>query len=443
MKNLTIINSKVVNEGSVKEQDILIKDGRIEKIDKLIEPQGEYIDGSGLALLPGVIDDQVHFREPGLTDKGDIHSESRAAVAGGTTTFMDMPNVLPPTLSHDLWNEKNQIAKKNSHANYSFYMGTSNTNIEEIRAIDPLEVCGVKVFMGSSTGNLLVDNPVSLENIFKDSPVLIATHCEETPMIIAKEKEFKKRYGDKIPIESHEFIRSREACLASSKKAVDLAKEFNSKLHILHVSTEDELALLTNDNIENKQISAEVCVPHLFFSSDDYLTKGTRIKCNPSIKNISDKIALRKALKSGLIDFVATDHAPHDIILKGNSYFSCPSGMPSIQHTLLAVLQLVRDGDLSLEDVSKVTSHNVATRFNIKDRGYIREGYWADLVLVDLEKEQVINNKNLEYKCGWSPFEGDKFSSTIIETIINGERAYSEGKVIDTIRGKKIEFTRG
>ena len=443
MKNITIINSKVVNEGSVKEQDILIKDGRIEKIDKLIEPQGEYIDGSGLALLPGVIDDQVHFREPGLTDKGDIHSESRAAVAGGTTTFMDMPNVLPPTLSHDLWNEKNQIAKKNSHANYSFYMGTSNTNIEEIRAIDPLEVCGVKVFMGSSTGNLLVDNPVSLENIFKDSPVLIATHCEETPMIIAKEKEFKKRYGDNIPIENHEFIRSREACLASSKKAVDLAKEFNSKLHILHVSTEDELALLTNDNIENKQISAEVCVPHLFFSSDDYLTKGTRIKCNPSIKNISDKIALRKALKSGLIDFVATDHAPHDIILKGNSYFSCPSGMPSIQHTLLAVLQLVRDGDLSLEDVSIVTSHNVATRFNIKDRGYIREGYWADLVLVDLEKEQVINNKNLEYKCGWSPFEGDKFSSTIIETIINGERAYSEGKVIDTIRGKKIEFTRG
>ena len=443
MKNITIINSKVVNEGSVKEQDILIKDGRIEKIDKLIEPQGEYIDGSGLALLPGVIDDQVHFREPGLTDKGDIHSESRAAVAGGTTTFMDMPNVLPPTLSRDLWNEKNQIAKKNSHANYSFYMGTSNTNIEEIRAIDPLEVCGVKVFMGSSTGNLLVDNPVSLENIFKDSPVLIATHCEETPMIIAKEKEFKKRYGDNIPIESHEFIRSREACLASSKKAIDLAKEFNSKLHILHVSTEDELALLTNDNIENKQISAEVCVPHLFFSSDDYLTKGTRIKCNPSIKNISDKIALRKALKSGLIDFVATDHAPHDIILKGNSYFSCPSGMPSIQHTLLAVLQLVRDGDLSLEDVPKVTSHNVATRFNIKDRGYIREGYWADLVLVDLEKEQVINNKNLEYKCGWSPFEGDKFSSTIIETIINGERAYSEGKVIDNIRGKKIEFTRG
>ena len=443
MKNLTIINSKVVNEGFVKEQDILIKDGRIEKIDKLIEPQGEYIDGSGLALLPGVIDDQVHFREPGLTDKGDIHSESRAAVAGGTTTFMDMPNVLPPTLSHDLWNEKNQIAKKNSHANYSFYMGTSNTNIEEIRAIDPLEVCGVKVFMGSSTGNLLVDNPVSLENIFKDSPVLIATHCEETPMIIAKEKEFKKRYGDNTSIENHEFIRSREACLASSKKAVDLAKEFNSKLHILHVSTEDELALLTNDNIENKQISAEVCVPHLFFSSDDYLTKGTRIKCNPSIKNISDKIALRKALKSGLIDFVATDHAPHDIILKGNSYFSCPSGMPSIQHTLLAVLQLVREGDLSLEDVSKVTSHNVATRFNIKDRGYIREGYWADLVLVDLEKEQVINNKNLEYKCGWSPFEGDKFSSTIIETIINGERAYSEGKVIDNIRGKKIEFTRG
>ena len=443
MTNLTIINCKVVNEGLIDEQDILIKNGRIEKIDSFIEPKGEYIDGAGLILLPGVIDDQVHFREPGLTEKGNIYSESRAAVAGGTTSFMDMPNVLPPTLSHDLWKEKNHIAEINSHANYSFYMGSSNTNIEEIRAIDPSEVCGVKVFMGSSTGNLLVDNPVSLENIFKDSPVLIATHCEETPMILHQEEEFKNKYGDNIPIENHEFIRSREACLFSSKKAIELAKKFNSQLHILHISTKEELLLFTKDSIENKQISAEVCIPHLFFSSVDYLTKGSLIKCNPSIKSESDKIALRRALKSGLIDFVATDHAPHDIKAKDNPYFSCPSGMPSVQHTLLAVLQLVEEGDLFLEDVPRVTSHNVAARFHIKERGYIREGYWADMVLVDIKREQVIKNKDLEYKCGWSPFTGHKFSSTIIETIVNGERAYSNGKVINTIRGKKLEFTRG
>ena len=443
MKNLTIVNSKIVNEGAAQVKDIFIKNGRIEKIDNKIEPEGDYIDASGLILLPGVIDDQVHFREPGLTEKGDIYSESRAAVAGGTTSFMDMPNVLPPTLSFDLWNEKNLIAQNNSHANYSFYMGTSNTNIDQIRSIDPLEVCGVKVFMGSSTGNLLVDNQESLENIFKDSPVLIATHCEVTPMIKIKEEEYRDKYGDDIPIEEHEFIRSREACLASSKKAIKLAEEFDANLHILHVSTEDELALFSAENINNKKITAEVCIPHLFFSSDDYLTKGSLIKCNPSVKSISDKIALRKALKSGLIDFVATDHAPHDLNLKNNPYFTCPSGMPNIQHTLVAVLQLVSDGDPLIEDVPRVTSHNIATRFNIKDRGFIREGYWADIVLVDINKEQVINNKNLEYKCGWSPFEGDKFSSTVIETLVNGESAYSNGQVSDFIRGKKLEFTRG
>lgn len=443
MNNLTIINSRVVNEGLVEEKDILIKNGKIEKIDKLIEPQGDYIDGAGLTLMPGVIDDQVHFREPGLTDKGDIYSESRAAVAGGTTSFMDMPNVLPPTLTHDLWKEKIEIASNNSHANFSFYMGTSNTNIDEIRSINPSEVCGVKVFMGSSTGNLLVDNPVSLENIFKDSPVIIATHCEETPMILSLEKEYRLRYGEDIPIENHEFIRSREACLASSKKAIDLATKFNSNLHILHVSTKEELLLFSNDNIENKKITAEVCIPHLFFSSSDYAIKGTLIKCNPSIKDQQDKLALRQALKSGLIDFVATDHAPHDKKAKENPYFTCPSGMPSIQHTLLGVLELYKEGDLSLEDVSRVTSHNVAKRFDIRERGFLREGYWADIVLVDTEKEQLISDENLEYKCGWSPFEGDKFSSTIIKTLVNGEIAYSEGKVSENVRGKKIEFTRG
>lgn len=443
MKNDTIIkNCKIVNEGIVKEADVLIRKGRIEKIASDIAAEGNIIDAAGLHLFPGVIDDQVHFREPGLTDRGNIKSESLAAIAGGTTTFMDMPNVLPPTLTNELWRQKIQIASSNASANYSFYMGSSNENIEEIRAIDSSEVCGVKVFMGASTGNLLVDNEESLNLIFRDSPVPIATHCEDTPMIKEAEENFKARYGENIPMEAHAEIRSREACLKSSQKAVDLANKYKQDLHILHISTADELSLFSTKPIEDKHITAEVCIPHLYFNSDDYQNKGSLIKCNPSIKLPSDQLALKDALKTGLIDFVATDHAPHVLAGKSNPYMDCPSGMPSIEQTLLVVLEMVKNGDLSLEDVPRVTSHNIAKRFNIKDRGFIREGYWADIVLVNLEDEHIIDDANTNYACGWTPFHGDSFSCKIIDTIVNGEHVFSRGKFLKTQQGLQIEFTR-
>jgi|TARA_B110000495_G_scaffold203426_1_gene227040 dihydroorotase len=443
LKNDTVIkNCKIVNEGIVKEADVLIRKGRIEKIASDIAAEGNIIDAAGLHLFPGVIDDQVHFREPGLTDRGNIKSESLAAIAGGTTTFMDMPNVLPPTLTNELWRQKIQIASSNASANYSFYMGSSNENIEEIRAIDSSEVCGVKVFMGASTGNLLVDNEESLNLIFRDSPVPIATHCEDTPMIKEAEENFKARYGENIPMEAHAEIRSREACLKSSQKAVDLANKYKQDLHILHISTADELSLFSTKPIEDKHITAEVCIPHLYFNSDDYRNKGSLIKCNPSIKLPSDQLALKDALKTGLIDFVATDHAPHVLAGKSNPYMDCPSGMPSIEQTLLVVLEMVKNGDLSLEDVPRVTSHNIAKRFNIKDRGFIREGYWADIVLVNLEDEHIIDDANTNYACGWTPFHGDSFSCKIIDTIVNGEHVFSRGKFLKTQQGLQIEFTR-
>lgn len=443
MNNDTIIkNCKIVNEGIVQEADVLIRKGRIEKIASDIAAEGNIIDAAGLHLFPGVIDDQVHFREPGLTDRGNIKSESLAAIAGGTTTFMDMPNVLPPTLTNELWRQKIQIASSNASANYSFYMGSSNENIEEIRSINALEVCGVKVFMGASTGNLLVDNEESLNLIFRDSPVPIATHCEDTPMIKKAEEKFIAKFGEEIPMEAHAEIRSREACLKSSKKAVDLANKFNQNLHILHISTEDELALFSTKPIEEKLITAEVCIPHLYFNSDDYQSKGSLIKCNPSIKSPSDQLALKQALKSGLIDFVATDHAPHVLAGKSNPYMDCPSGMPSIEQTLLVVLEMVNKGELSLVDVPNVTSHNIAKRFKIKERGFIREGYWADIVLVDLDSPQVVDDKNTNYACGWSPFNGDHFSSKITDTIVSGEHVFSRGKFLKTQQGKQLEFLR-
>ena len=443
MNQLTIKNCTVVNEGNLSEKDVLIMDGRIEKIESSVEVEGDFIDAKGLYLLPGFIDDQVHFREPGLTERGNIQSESIAAVVGGTTSFMDMPNVIPPTLNLELWNQKNKIAGKVSLANYSFYMGSSNTNIEDIKSIDPNQVCGLKVFMGSSTGNLLVDDQKALENIFNYSPVLITTHCEDTPLITENEKKAYEKYGDDIPIELHEEIRSREACLISTKKAIELARQFNAKLHVLHISTKDEIELFETGLIEEKKITAEVCVPHLLFSSEDYQNLGTLIKCNPSIKSNSDKKALRQALKDGTIDYVATDHAPHILREKRNTYLSAPSGMPSVQHSLLAVLEMVHEGDMEIADVPKITSHNVAKRFDIKERGFIKEGFWADLVLVDMNDTYEVKKEKIFYKCGWSPFESYTFKSRIIETIVNGERVYSHGKILSDTRGKKLEFTRG
>ena len=441
-KKITIKNCKIINEGEIFESDLLIEDGRISKIDSSIDSQGDVIDATGLYLMPGVIDDQVHFREPGLTERGSIKTESLSAIAGGTTSFMDMPNVLPPTLNLDLWRDKISIAEQNASANFSFYMGTSNTNIDEIKAINPKEVCGIKIFMGASTGNLLVDNEDSLNNLFKESPVIITTHCEDTPMIKDLEEKYLDKYGSKIPVEMHADIRSRECCLKSSKKAVELAEKHQANLHILHITTEDEISLFSNKPINEKLITAEVCVPHLYFSKEDYEEKGTLIKCNPSIKEMSDREALRKALLEGYIDYVATDHAPHLLEGKSNDYMECPSGMPSVQHTLLVLLELVREGVYSLKDLPYYLSHKVADRFKIIDRGYIREGYWADLVLVDLDSPQSVSRENVSYFCGWSPFEGDTFNSKVVSTFVNGNLVYSEGKILEYNQGVQLEFNR-
>ena len=442
MSKTTIKNCKIINEGEIFESDLLIEDARISKIDSSIDSQGDVIDATGLYLMPGVIDDQVHFREPGLTERGSIKTESLSAIAGGTTSFMDMPNVLPPTLNLDLWRDKISIAEQNASANFSFYMGTSNTNIDEIKAINPKEVCGIKIFMGASTGNLLVDNEDSLNNLFKESPVIITTHCEDTPMIKDLEEKYLDKYGSKIPVEMHADIRSRECCLKSSKKAVELAEKHQANLHILHITTKDEISLFSNKPLNEKLITSEVCVPHLYFSKDDYEDKGTLIKCNPSIKEMSDREALRKALLEGYIDYVATDHAPHLLEGKSNDYMECPSGMPSVQHTLLVLLELVREGVYSLKDLPYYLSHKVADRFKIIDRGYIREGYWADLVLVDLDSPQSVSRENVSYFCGWSPFEGDTFNSKVVSTFVNGNLVYNEGKIIESGRGVQLEFDR-
>ena len=439
---ITIKNCKVVNEGQITEKDLIIKNGRFEKIGNDLASEGETIDAAGLFLFPGIIDDQCHFREPGLTERGSIKTESLSAVAGGTTSFMDMPNVIPPTLSLDLWRDKISIAEKTASANFSFYMGTSNTNIDEIKAIDPKEVCGIKIFMGSSTGNLDVDSEDALNDLFRESPVIITTHCEDDPMIKAKEQEFLAKYGEKIPVEMHSEIRSREACLKSSKKAIDLAERYDANLHILHLTTKEEVELFSNKPLNEKMITAEVCIPHLYFSRDDYATKGTLIKCNPSIKETADRDALRAGLLEGYIDYVATDHAPHQLEGKSNDYMDCPSGIPSVQHTLLVLLELVREGVYSLDDLPYYLSHKVADRFKIIDRGYIREGYWADCVLVDLEHQHKITKENTSYFCGWSPFEGDTFNSKVISTFVNGTHAYNEGKILETNLGMQLEFDR-
>ena len=439
---ITIKNCKVVNEGQITEKDLIIKNGRFEKIGNDLASEGETIDAAGLFLFPGIIDDQCHFREPGLTERGSIKTESLSAVAGGTTSFMDMPNVIPPTLSLDLWRDKISIAEKTASANFSFYMGTSNTNIDEIKAIDPKEVCGIKIFMGSSTGNLHVDSEDALNDLFRESPVIITTHCEDDPMIKAKEQEFLAKYGEKIPVEMHSEIRSREACLKSSKKAIDLAERYDANLHILHLTTKEEVELFSNKPLNEKMITAEDCIHHLYFSRDDYATKGTLIKCNPSIKETADRDALRAGLLEGYIDYVATDHAPHQLEGKSNDYMDCPSGIPSVQHTLLVLLELVREGVYSLDDLPYYLSHKVADRFKIIDRGYIREGYWADCVLVDLEHQHKITKENTSYFCGWSPFEGDTFNSKVISTFVNGTHAYNEGKILETNLGMQLEFDR-
>ena len=436
-----IINAAIVNEGKITEEDVLIKNGRIETIGVNISaPNGvEVIDANGKLLLPGLIDDQVHFREPGLTHKGGIRSESMAAIAGGVTSFMDMPNVDPPTLTRELLLQKYEIARGKAHANYAFYMGSSNDNIDEIKSLQAGDACGVKIFMGASTGNLLVDDNDALEQIFAESPVLIVTHCEDTPMIDNNLEAAKLKYDGEIPISEHPSIRSVDACYKSSSKAVSLAKKHGSKLHVLHLTTAKEMELFeTGDH--KKNITAEVCVHHLYFNDSSYDQLGSKMVCNPAIKTRADQIALINALKEDRIDIIATDHAPHTSEEKAKPYPNCPSGIPLVQHSLLALLEISRENNIPIETIVKKTSHAVADRYGIIDRGYIREGYWADLVLVDPKGSQKVTSDNILYECGWSPFEGHCFDDLIEMTFINGLKVFEDGKILSEPSGMKLDF---
>jgi len=441
---ILIKNARMVNEGLTLDGDLLIRNGRIEQVDsEIAAPENcRVMDAEERLLMPGMIDDQVHFREPGSTNKADIHSESRAAVAGGITSFMDMPNTNPNTVTLEALEDKYRIAAEKSVANHAFYLGATNDNIDVIRALDPKQACGIKVFMGSSTGNMLVDSEEALEQIFRDAPVLIATHCEDSPTIELNEAEARAKYGEDVPMSMHPEIRSEEACYLSSSFAVDLAKRHDSQLHVLHLTTAREMELFEAKPLEEKRITAEVCVHHLFYSDKDYVLKGAFIKCNPAIKKSSDRDALRQALKEGRIDVVATDHAPHMLGDKMGSYFQAPSGLPLVQHALPMMLELCRDEYLSLDMLVEKTSHAPARLFNIEERGYLREGYWADLVLVDYDKPFRVERDDVLYKCGWSPLEGMRLRSSVIATFVNGQLAYHHGKVEDQVRGARLSFDR-
>ncbi len=444
MSTILIKHALVVNEGEQRALDIYIKDGRIAKIGSTLDLKADQeINAEGLHLFPGLIDDQVHFREPGLTHKANIYSESRAAVAGGTTSFMEMPNTVPNTLTQKLLQDKYDIAQDSSLANYSFFMGAANDNLDEVLKTNPRDVCGIKIFMGSSTGNMLVDNERSLEAIFSQAPTLIATHCEDEATIQVNLAAYKEKYGEQVSIEMHPLIRSAEACYLSSSKAVELAKKNNTRLHILHISTARETALFQNDiPLEQKRITAEACIHHLWFSDEDYKTKGNYIKWNPAVKTANDRDAILKAVLDGHIDVIATDHAPHTIEEKEQSYLQAPSGGPLVQHALQALLDLVKQGKMTLEQLVQKTAHNTATLFQIEQRGYIREGYWADLVLVDLNKPYTVNKNNILSKCGWSPFENHTFSSTIEHTLVSGNLAYTAGKIVEVGSGHRLLFNR-
>ena len=444
MNTILLKNATLVNENQIFVSDVLITAGRIAKIAGVIDHPGAMeINAEGLHLLPGMIDDQVHFREPGLTHKADIFSESMAAVAGGITSFMEMPNTVPNTLTQDLLADKYNIAAEVSLANYSFYMGASNNNLDEVLKTDPENVCGIKVFMGSSTGNMLVDNEKVLENIFREAPILVATHCEDEATIQRNLASYKAQYGDQLTIDMHPKIRSEEACFLSSSLAVSLAKKYNTRLHILHISTAKEVGLFDNKTpLQDKRITAEACVHHLWFDDRDYDSKRNWIKWNPAIKTETDKDGVLAGLLADHIDVIATDHAPHTIEEKEQAYSAAPSGGPLVQHALPALLEMYHQGKISLQKIVEKTAHNVATCFNIKDRGFIREGYWADLVLVNLNDPFKVTRQNVLYKCGWSPFEGQTFQSEVVHTIISGKLAYSKGKFTTNETGKRLDFNR-
>jgi dihydroorotase len=444
MPSILIKSATVVNENKQFVADVLVRDGLIERIDNHIDTAADReINAEGLYLFPGCIDDQVHFREPGLTHKGTIFSESRAAVAGGITSFMEMPNTVPNTLTQELLEDKFRIAARTSLANYSFFMGASNDNLDEVLRTDAKNVCGIKVFMGSSTGNMLVDNPSTLENLFAQSPMLIATHCEDEATIRANLEHYKQLLGENIPVKLHPKIRSEEACYLSSSMAVELAKKHGTRLHILHISTAKETYLFDNTiPLKDKKITAEACIHHLWFTDKDYETKGNLIKWNPAVKTEQDRDAILKAVLNGRIDVIATDHAPHTLEEKSKPYLQAPSGGPLVQHALPAMLELHHQGKITLEQIAEKMAHNVADCFQIENRGFIREGYWADLVLVKLNAPWTVSKDNILYKCKWSPFEGTTFQSSITTTLISGNIVYENGSLIETHAGKRLNFSR-
>lgn len=442
---ILIKNAKIVNENKIIESDLLIENDLISKIQKNIpeEDIDKIIDASGKYLLPGVIDDQVHFREPGLTWKGDIESESRAAVAGGITSFMEQPNTVPNAVTQELLEEKYKIAAEKSFANYSFLMGGTNDNLEEVLKTNPRNVAGIKLFLGSSTGDMLVDNPETLENIFSKVKMLIAVHCEDEATIKKNTETFKEKYGEDVPITCHHLIRSEEACYISSSKAIELARKTGARLHVFHLSTAKEMELFRNDiPLKEKKITAEVCVHHLTFTNEDYATKGNFIKWNPAVKTQKDKDGLWAALLDDRIDVIATDHAPHTLEEKSQKYLKAPSGGPLVQHALNVMLENFKNGKISLEKIVEKMCHNPAILFEIEKRGFIREGYKADLVLVDLNESYTVSKENVLYKCGWSPFEGSTFHSKITHTFVNGFLAFENGKVSREKRGERLLFDR-
>jgi len=442
MSKTLLVNGTLVNEDRIYEADILIAGDRIERVGSGLASTNadKVIDLAGCHVLPGLIDDQVHFREPGLTHKATIASESLAAVVGGVTSYMEMPNTTPPTTAADALAAKHALAQGKSFANFAFYLGATNDNLEEIKRIRAPLACGIKVFMGASTGNMLVDDPATLERIFAEAPMIVATHCEDSPTIWRNEASYRERYGEDVPIECHPEIRSAEACYKSSSLAVGLARSFGTRLHVLHLTTERELELFTKGPIDGKRITAEVCAHHLWFDDSSYAELGARIKCNPAIKRREDRDALLAAVNADQLDVIATDHAPHTLEEKQRTYFEAPSGLPLVQHSLQMMLEHATNGRMSLETVVRKTAHNPARLFGVENRGFIREGYFADLAIVDLERPQRVTRDSLRYKCAWSPVEGHEFPASVVMTIVNGRIVVDDGKVVAAPCGSALEF---
>jgi dihydroorotase len=443
MRKIILKNARMVNEGQIIEGDLLIENSFISKVGGVIDSEGQEVDVKGNLVIPGIIDDQVHFREPGLTYKGNIASESRAALMGGVTTFMEMPNTKPPALTQGILEHKYEIANKSAYTNYSFFMGASNDNLEEVLRTDPNSVCGIKAFMGSSTGNMLVDDPVTLEKLFSKVPMLIATHCEDENTIRKNHAHYVSKFGRELTASYHPIIRNEEGCYLSSSLAVDLAKKYNTRLHILHISTAKELDLFRNDiPLSEKRITSEACVHHMYFCDEDYNELGNKIKCNPAIKRREDKDAIFAAILDDTIDIIATDHAPHTAEEKSNHYLEAPSGLPLVQHSLNIMLDFHFRGKISLEKIVEKMCHAPAECFQIYKRGFIREGYFADLAIVDLKREWEVLPDNIAYKCGWSPLEGKDFKGKVVSTFVNGSQAYIEGEEPLQRTGYRITFDR-